>query len=99
MSQTKNTRTWLKNCTWKIWPKYARYPKDRAPCSEIKGAVVMTECLCDLEKVVDPHCCAAGMCTREKEMAIERAELGIDGNCGFALVGENLQEGGDGKPR
>lgn len=26
-------------------------------------------------------------------MAIERAELGIDGNCGFALLGENLQEG------
>ena len=22
-----------------------------------------------------------------------RAELGVDGNCGFALVGENLQEG------
>lgn len=26
-------------------------------------------------------------------MAIERAELGVDGNCGFALLGENLQEG------
>ena len=24
---------------------------------------------------------------------IERAELGIDGNAGFALLGENLQEG------
>lgn len=24
---------------------------------------------------------------------MERAELGIDGNCGFALLGENLQEG------
>lgn len=24
---------------------------------------------------------------------IERAELGIDGNCGFALLGENIQEG------
>lgn len=24
---------------------------------------------------------------------IERAELGIDGNCGFALVGEDLQSG------
>lgn len=23
----------------------------------------------------------------------ERAELGIDGNCGFALLGENIQEG------
>lgn len=23
----------------------------------------------------------------------EKAELGIDGNCGFALLGENLQEG------
>jgi hypothetical protein len=23
----------------------------------------------------------------------ERAELGVDGNCGFALVGSNLQEG------
>jgi hypothetical protein len=22
-----------------------------------------------------------------------RAELGVDGNCGFALLGENLQEG------
>lgn len=26
-------------------------------------------------------------------MSIERAELGIDGNCGFALLGENIQEG------
>ena len=26
-------------------------------------------------------------------MPIPRAELGIDGNCGFALLGENLQEG------
>ena len=26
-------------------------------------------------------------------MPIERAELGVDGNCGFALLGENLQEG------
>lgn len=26
-------------------------------------------------------------------MTIERAELGIDGNCGFALLGENIQEG------
>lgn len=24
---------------------------------------------------------------------MERAELGIDGNCGFALLGSNLQEG------
>lgn len=24
---------------------------------------------------------------------MERAELGIDGNCGFALIGPNLQEG------
>ena len=24
---------------------------------------------------------------------IERAELGVDGNCGFALLGENIQEG------
>jgi hypothetical protein len=24
---------------------------------------------------------------------MERAELGVDGNCGFALVGENIQEG------
>lgn len=24
---------------------------------------------------------------------MERAELGIDGNCGFALLGPNLQEG------
>lgn len=24
---------------------------------------------------------------------LERAELGVDGNCGFALLGENLQEG------
>lgn len=23
----------------------------------------------------------------------ERAELGVDGNCGFALVGPNIQEG------
>lgn len=26
-------------------------------------------------------------------MSFERAELGVDGNCGFALVGPNLQEG------
>ncbi len=26
-------------------------------------------------------------------MELERAELGIDGNCGFALLGENIQEG------
>lgn len=26
-------------------------------------------------------------------MTIERAELGIDGNCGFALLGRDLQEG------
>ena len=26
-------------------------------------------------------------------MPMERAELGIDGNAGFALLGENLQEG------
>lgn len=26
-------------------------------------------------------------------MSIERAELGVDGNCGFALLGDNLQEG------
>jgi hypothetical protein len=24
---------------------------------------------------------------------LERAELGVDGNCGFALLGENIQEG------
>lgn len=24
---------------------------------------------------------------------MERAELGIDGNCGFARLGENIQEG------
>lgn len=27
----------------------------------------MSECPCDLEKMVDPHCCAAGMCVREDE--------------------------------
>ncbi len=26
-------------------------------------------------------------------MSIERAIIGIDGNCGFALLGEHLQEG------
>jgi hypothetical protein len=26
-------------------------------------------------------------------MIKQRAQLGIDGNCGFALLGENLQEG------
>lgn len=26
-------------------------------------------------------------------MSIERAELGMDGNAGFALLGENIQEG------
>jgi hypothetical protein len=53
----------------------------------------MSECPCELEKTVDPWCCAAGMCAREDEMAIERAELGVDGNCGFALLGANIQEG------
>jgi hypothetical protein len=24
---------------------------------------------------------------------VERAELGVDGNCGFALLGPNIQEG------
>lgn len=24
---------------------------------------------------------------------MERAELGVDGNCGYALLGENIQEG------
>lgn len=55
------------------------------------------ECPCDLDRSVDPHCCAAGMCVREPnmedDMTIERAELGIDGNCGFALLGEDLQVG------
>jgi hypothetical protein len=27
------------------------------------------------------------------EQKIQRAELGVDGNCGFALLGENIQEG------
>jgi hypothetical protein len=26
-------------------------------------------------------------------MSDQRAELGIDGNCGFALLGENIQDG------
>lgn len=26
-------------------------------------------------------------------MTIERAELGVDGKCGFALLGPNIQEG------
>lgn len=26
-------------------------------------------------------------------MELERAEIGVDGNCGYALLGENLQEG------
>lgn len=26
-------------------------------------------------------------------MKVQHAELGVDGNCGFALLGENLQEG------
>lgn len=26
-------------------------------------------------------------------MELQRAQLGIDGNCGFALLGENIQEG------
>ena len=27
------------------------------------------------------------------EVFVERAQLGIDGNCGFALLGKNIQEG------
>ena len=27
------------------------------------------------------------------EVETRRAELGVDGNCGFALLGENIQEG------
>lgn len=53
----------------------------------------MSECLCENDKAVDPLCCAAGMCAREEVMEIERAELGIDGNAGFALLGEDLQSG------
>jgi hypothetical protein len=56
----------------------------------------MPDCPCDREKRVDPLCCAAGMCAREdekEEFEMERAEIGIDGNCGFALLGPNLQEG------
>lgn len=54
----------------------------------------MNECPCDSEKTVDPQCCAAGMCAREvEEMPIERAEIGIDGNAGFALLGDDLQSG------
>lgn len=54
----------------------------------------MTDCPCDREKLVDPICCAAGMCAREEEeIEMERAELGIDGNAGFALLGDDLQIG------
>ena len=28
-----------------------------------------------------------------EKLELERAELGIDGNCGFALLGEDLQSG------
>lgn len=31
--------------------------------------------------------------TNPKEKEMQRAELGIDGNAGFALIGENIQEG------
>ena len=34
--------------------------------------------------------------TKENEMPLDisnRAELGIDGNCGYALLGRNIQEG------
>lgn len=27
----------------------------------------MSECPCDRDKTVDPHCCAAGMCVREDD--------------------------------
>lgn len=50
------------------------------------------QCPCDREKHIDPWCCAAGMCVREDE-EMERAELGVDGNRGFALLGDDLQVG------
>lgn len=54
----------------------------------------MAECPCDREKHVDPLCCAAGMCAREEEeMELDRAEIGVDGNAGFALLGDDLQSG------
>lgn len=30
---------------------------------------------------------------KEDDMKVLRATLGVDGNCGFALLGKNLQEG------
>lgn len=33
------------------------------------------------------------MNTTQGRPDMERAQLGVDGNCGFALLGENLQEG------
>lgn len=52
----------------------------------------LDKCPCDFDKYIDPLCCAAGMCTRE-DTDMKRAELGIDGNCGFALLGDDLQSG------
>lgn len=52
----------------------------------------MSECPSDKDKHIDPLCCAAGMCAIEEE-EMDRAKLDVDGNCGFALLGENLQEG------
>lgn len=53
------------------------------------------QCPCDREKRVDPWCCVAGECVRdeEEETDMERAILGVDGNCGFARLGPNLQDG------
>lgn len=33
------------------------------------------------------------MTTPSDKYSVERAVIGVDGNCGFALLGENLQEG------
>ena len=61
----------------------------------------MTDCPCELDRRVDPVCAAAGMCAREPNMRwmlrdgviFKRAELGVDGTAGFALLGPDIQAG------
>jgi hypothetical protein len=46
-----------------------------------------------LHQVLDAALPLSSAASRRRSMSIERAELGIDGNCGFALLGEDLQAG------
>ena len=47
----------------------------------------------EIEKYMAADC--ETICIRARDVinVYERAEVGIDGNCGYALLGQNIQEG------